>query len=66
MECAYYFSQFLRSIHQRRHGPLCSEAVFTVGEFQSPYILYIDPLPHDFEINPKSTTAAVKWAVGQG
>lgn len=52
--------------HYSGRCPLCSEAVFTVGQSQQAYVLYIDPLPHDFEITPKSIAMAVKWAISQG
>lgn len=52
--------------HYSGHCPLCSEAVYTVGQSRQPHVLYIDPLPHDFELTPKAVASAVEWAVGQG
>jgi len=40
--------------------------LFTIGQAGQPYVLYIDPIPHDFELKPKSVEVAIRWAVTQG
>lgn len=52
--------------HYSGHYPMCSEAVYTIGQPGQPFVLYVDPLPHDFELSPMTVASAVKWAVGEG
>ena len=52
--------------HYSGHCPLCSKDVFTIGMAGKPYVLFIDPFPHAFEMTPASVAQAIQWAVENG
>lgn len=52
--------------HYSAHCPLCSDDVFTVGIAGSPYVLFIDPFPWNFELKPSSIASAIRWATENG
>ncbi len=53
--------------HTTGHCPICSAAhCYTIGQPSQPFVLYIDPLPHDFALTPKSVATAIQWAVHRG
>jgi hypothetical protein len=49
--------------HYSGHCPLCSEAVYTVGQAGEPFVLYIDP--YSIDLAPQAVCSAIEWAVEQ-
>ncbi|RZB33357.1 MAG: hypothetical protein SRB1_01185 [Desulfobacteraceae bacterium Eth-SRB1] len=52
--------------HYDAHCPFCSNDVFTIGQAEKRFVLYIDPFPWEFEMRPATVVKAVTWALSNG